>query len=110
MTARELLKNAANVMGFNAPTDEMLEFGITAMNSSLEDLNKAPIETLEATIENITEAEKQALIYGTALFLSVAMGDLRSNECFSPIYHKKRRKAKGEKTFVLDSLPKGELI
>lgn len=109
MTGNELLNSAAEVMGFESATKEMQKIGLTVINSVLEDLGKKSIQGLNNSLEGIKETEKQACIYGTALFLSVAFGDLRSKECFLPIYNEKRNKVKHTKTFVSDSLPKGEL-
>ena len=110
MTGNEILRSAAVVMGFKQPTSEMIGTGLTVINSVLDDLGSDPIQNLESSPSDMSSAEEQACVYGVAMLLSVAIGDLRATECFSPIYNEKRSRAKGTKSFVTDSLPKGEML
>ncbi len=109
MTGNDILKDAAALMAFETPSEEMQNIGLTIINFVLEDLDKESVKTLEDSIE-LTEAEASAEKVGVAMLLSVALGDLRAKECFSEIYHEKRRKVKNGKTSITDSLPKGELL
>jgi len=110
MTGNEILSSAAALIGFKTPTSEMNEIAITVINSVLEDISKPPLTSLSATAEDLDQKEEQACLYGTALLLSIAIGDLRSKECFSPIYNEKRGRVKRSKSYVTDALPKGELL
>ena len=109
MTGNEILKGAASLMGFGEPSEEMNSIGITVINFVLEDLGKTALKTIDDNIE-LTETERSALLSGTSMLLSVAIGDLRAKECFSAIYNEKRSRVKIAKGKVTDSLPNGEVL
>lgn len=109
MTGNEILKEAAFLMGFETPSEEMNNIGLTVINFVLEDLNKEGITSLDDEV-TLSDSLKAALTAGTSMLLSVAIGDLRAKECFSVIYNEKRNKVKRAKGVVIDSLPKGEQL
>lgn len=109
MTGNTILKGAASLMGFNEPNDEMNNIGPTVINFVLEDLDKGGLENLDQEIE-LNETLASTAMAGVAMLLSVAIGDLRSKECFSAIYNEKRGKVKRSSSQVTDVLPKGELL
>ena len=109
MTGNTLLEAAASLMGFEMVTEEIQKIGPTVINFVLDDLGQsAPLSLHEEF--SLSEKVLSAAEVGIAMLLSVALGDLRSKECFSAIYNEKRGKIKGSKTKVLDSLPKGEFL
>lgn len=109
MTGSKLLEAAASLMGFEVVTEEMVKIGPTVISFVLEDLGHTAPSNLDEEF-TLSESVLSATQVGTAMLLSVALGDLRSKECFSAIYTEKRGKIKGSKSRVLDSLPKGELL
>ena len=109
MTGNKLLEAAASLMGFEMVTEEMQKIGPTVINFVLDDLGLTAPSNLEEEFP-LSEKVLSAANAGIAMLLSVALGDLRSKECFSAIYNEKRGKIKGSKTKVSDSLPKGEFL
>ena len=107
MTGKDILKEAAFLMGFETPSEEMNTIGLTVINFVLEDLDKEGIKELEDEI-TLSDTLKATVVAGVSMLLSVAIGDLRAKESFSVIYNEKRSKVKRTKGRVSDSLPKGE--
>ena len=109
MTGVKILEGAAYLMGFESVTEGMEKIGLTVINFVLEDLGKKALESLEDTVL-LSEALISATLSGTAMLLSVALGDMRAKECFSVIYNEKRSHIKCAQSTVADTSPKGELL
>ena len=107
MTGNDILKEAAFLMGFETPSEEMNIIGPTVINFVLEDLDKEGIKDLEDEI-TLSNTLKATVVAGVSMLLSVAIGDLRAKESFSLIYNEKRSKVKRANGKITDSLPKGE--
>ena len=109
MTGNKILEGAASLMGFELPSEEMVKIAPTVINFVLEDLNFSSIKSMEEEI-TLNDIEANACMVGAAMLLSVAIGDMRCKDCFSVIYNEKRSRIRTASSFVLDSLPKGEML
>ena len=112
MKIYNIFKQAAVISGISDSfleengLDEISERALTAINTVLFDLCKAPVfESLSDGIE-IDDEIADTAVYGVAMFLSLAFGDTEKSEVFSKIYSDRRAKAKSEICAVCDALPK----
>ena len=110
MTGYDVFNRAIMLLGYTYP-----DGGITANNALLNracdvigqicsDLGVQRIETLDGEL-NIGEKTADALLYGTAMLLSLTEGDAVKNQLFTQLYNAKRSAALASLQSVGDVLP-----
>ena len=73
-------------------------------NQILLDLKIEPTEDLSTDIP-LNSKQKDALINGCAMLISLSEGDSDKNRLFTTLYNGKRASALSEKSFVEDAIP-----
>lgn len=110
MKGYEIYKRVLNLLGYInqddiVTSDEALfRRALYAMNQILADLKQNEMKDLNCDI-NISKVTEEALVYGTAMMLSLIGGDSELNRVFTQVYNSKRSAALNEITAVTDVLP-----
>lgn len=110
MTGYDIFNRAVMLLGYTYP-----DGGITANNALLNracdvidqicsDLGVQRIDALECEL-NIDEKTADALLYGTAMLLSLTEGDAVKNQLFAQLYNAKRSAALASLHRIYDVLP-----
>lgn len=110
MKANDIYKRVINLLGYinydDAMTDDSALYAraLHAINQILVDLKQQEVETMESVID-IPKASVEALVYGTAMMLSLIGCDSELNRVFTQIYNAKRSTALSEISAITDVLP-----
>lgn len=115
MTGNDIFVTVTTLLGFadtlsdvNSDTS-LRERALMALNRIGADLcGMKPIDSLNCSV-NINSGYGEALIYGTAMLLSLTDGDSEKNSIFTTLYNAKRTAAKSQIVSVNDALPKAVL-
>ncbi len=110
MKGSDLYKRVLNLLGYLNNDDSiasdmaLYKRAIHAFNQILLDLNEKEITDLNCEID-IPQKNREALIYGVAMILSLTSGDSERNRLFADIYNAKRSAALSSTDKVSDVLP-----
>lgn len=114
MKGSEIYKKAMLLLGYNDIIDNSSlqtrfeEQGAELISQIADDLQISGIESLSSDLE-INTAQREALIYGTAMLLSLTEGDTSKNRIFAELYNAKRAAALKRTVGILNVMPLTEV-
>lgn len=114
MIGSEIYKKAMLLLGYNDIINNQSlqarfeEQGAELISQIADDLQISGIESLSSDLE-INTAQREALIYGTAMLLSLVEGDSSKSRIFTELYNAKRAAALKNTAEITDVMPHTEV-
>lgn len=108
MSGYDLLTKATRLLGMEAPDEGMKLAGATALSEVMTDLGFRPISSLSEMVGVASPKTVNALVFGLASHLALAMGDSTAHALLSKQYSRQRAALLGRSEQVCDKLFGGE--
>ena len=108
MTGYDLYLRAAAMLGLTAEAAEqtgLLKQACRMVTELCLDLGAKTPETVSEELQ-ITPAQEDALIYGIAMLMAIALGDSAANRFYTGLYNAKRARALARTDRIADVLPR----